>query len=77
MKNKIKILNNEEIASLIKGIEDGDIIIDGRESKPLTPEEAEDYKRLRQEHYDANSEDEKEEIRALIEKLRKEECKKD
>jgi len=70
--NNMKILNNEEINDLIKGIEDGDIIIDGRNAPEWTEKEKEDYKKLRQEHSDAMTYDEKEEIKKLVEKLRKE-----
>jgi hypothetical protein len=68
----MKILNTEEINALIKGIENGDIIIDSSDMTPMTPEDHEEYRNLRQEHYDAMTYDEKEEIKKLVEKLRKE-----
>lgn len=69
---KIKILNSKEVDDLIEGIGNGDIIIDGRNSKPMTPEEVEEFRKIRKEHYDALSAEEKEEIEAFAEKLRKE-----
>ena len=68
---KVKILNKDEIDDLIEGIGNGDIIIDGRDSK-MTPEELEEMKKHIQDHNDSMSPEEKEEIRAFAEKLRKE-----
>ena len=68
---KVKILNKDETDDLIKGIEDGDIIIGGSDIK-MTSEEVVDFKKMLREHYDALSPKEKEEIRLFSEKLRKE-----
>jgi hypothetical protein len=68
----MKILNTEEINKLIEGIENGDIVIDSSDMTPMTPEDHEEYKKLRQERVDAMTYDEKEEMKKLIEKLRKE-----
>ena len=68
----MKILNTEEIDNLIKALENGDIVIDSRDMPPMTEEDHKEYLKLRKERHDAMTEDEKEEINKLVERLRKE-----
>lgn len=68
----MKILNTEEINNLIEALENGDIVIDSRNMPPMTEEDHKEFRKLRQERHDAMTEDEKEEINKLVERLRKE-----
>ena len=69
----MKFLNNKEFNILIKGIENGDIIIDGRDAPKMTQEEIDEFKKKRQEHMDAMSPEKRKEIKDFVEKLRNDE----
>lgn len=65
-----KELNMDEINDLIKGIEDGDIIIGNSEPIKLTEEERKELKKRRQEHYNSLSDEEKQHIHDLSERFK-------
>ena len=68
----MKFLKENEINSIIKGIEDGDIIIGDINKTEMSPDEIEKFKIERKRRYDLMSDEDKEHIKKLSKKYRKE-----